>query len=93
MHSYGIAEIVYAVIPNMVYKLLLAYGPTLVEHEIFQNSRLLSRQRQRLSLRVRGAGFCVKGQRSASKNNVALSKLPQRQASYTRLQLGEVKGL
>ena len=62
------AEIVHAVIPNMVNKLFLTYGTPLMQQQIFKNRRLFSGERQRPFLllvsketppQFRTTSFCV----------------------------------
>ena len=55
MYPDGVAEAVYAVVPDVVYQLLLAHRPPLMHHQIFQNARLLAGQRQGLPVDAGGA--------------------------------------
>ena len=86
MHPDGVAEIVHAVVPDMLQKLLLTDGPPPVEQQVFQNAGLLSRQGQRLAGGGGGAGAGVEGQGPAVEHHVVLGELPEGQAADAGLQ-------
>lgn len=62
----GVAEAVHAVVPDVLHQLLLTHRPSLMYHQIFQNARFLSGQRQRLPVDGGGTGAGVKGQTAAA---------------------------
>ena len=93
MDANGIAEAVHAVVPNVLHQLLLTHGPPLMHHQIFQNARFLSSQRQYLPIDGSRAEAGVKGQGSAGQQYILLDELPQGQAANAGLQLGKMKGL
>ena len=61
-----IAEIVHAVIPNMVNKLFLTYGTPLMQQQVFKNRRLFSGKRQLQSVGGGYACFGVEGNAARS---------------------------
>ena len=85
----GIAEAVHTVVPDMIHQLLLTHGPSLMHHQVFQDSRFLTGQRQRLPVDGGGTGACVKGQAAAGQQHILLGELPQGQAANASLQLGK----
>ena len=62
----GIAEAVHAIVPNVIHQLLLTYWPSLMHHQVFQDSCFLPGERQRLPVDGGGTGAGVKGQSSAA---------------------------
>ena len=64
-----------------------------MQQQVFEDARLLARERQRLAAHGRLARLGVKRQLGAGQDHVALRKAAQRQAADARRELIEVKGL
>ena len=75
MYPYRITECIHAVVPNMLYKLLLADRSALINHEIFQNSRFLTGEVQHFFVNRCSPCFGIKGKLSAGQQYVVLGEL------------------
>ena len=64
-----------------------------MQQQVFEDARLLARERQRLAAHGRRARLGVKRQLGAGQDHVALRKAAQHQAADARRELIEVKGL
>ena len=56
----------------MIHQLLLAHGPSLMHHQVFEYPHFLAGQRQRLPVDGGGAGAGIKGQVSTGQQHVLL---------------------
>ena len=65
MNAGCVAKAVDATVPYMLDKLFLAHWASLVEHEVFQDSRFLARERQGLTAGGGDARLGVKAELSA----------------------------
>ena len=64
-----------------------------MQQQVFEDARLLARERQYLAAHGRLARLGVKRQLGAGQDHVTLRKAAQRQAADARRELIEVKGL
>ena len=86
-------ETVHRRIPDMFDQFFLTDRPPLMQQQVFEDARLLARERQRLAAHGRRARLGVKRQLGAGQDHVALRKAAQCQAADARRELIEVKGL
>ena len=62
MHADGVAEAVRPAVPHVLQQLLLTDRPPLMQQQVFEDARLLARERQRLAAHGRRARLGVKRQ-------------------------------
>ena len=93
MHPDGVAEAVYAAIPDVLDELFLTDRASLMQQQIFQYAALLPRQRKGLTVHSSNAAAGVEAQPSAAQTDVLLNKFAPGQAAHPGFQLCKVEGL
>ena len=82
MYPDGVAEAVYAAIPDVLDELFLTDRASLMQQQIFQYAALLSRQGKGLTVHSSNAAAGIEAEPSAAQADVLLDKFAPGQAAH-----------
>ena len=93
MYPDGIAEAVYAAIPEMLNHFLRADDPVAVKQKVFQKCAFFPGESKRRAIYTGFSCACVKGNAAASQADILLDKFTAGEAADSGFQLLEMKWL
>ena len=93
MHPDGVAEAVYAAVPDVLDEFFLTDRASLMQQQIFQYAALLPRQSKGLTVHSCNAAAGVEAEPPAAQADVLLDELAPGQAAHPGLQLCKMEGL